>query len=191
MLRPNWSSTSDDGGFLAALVAREQLQHLLAHPVEVRAQLDQDLRGDAFALADQAEQDVLGADVVVAELQRFAQRQLQHLLRPGREGDVPARGLLPLADDLLDLLADTLQRDTQRLQRLGGDTLTLVDQTQKDVLGADVVVVEHPGLFLSQDDHPPRAVGEPLKHVHSLDCCAGGPFPSCLHRDGFSTVRPL
>ena len=32
------------------------------------------------------------------------------------------------------------------------------------MLGADVVVVEHPGLFLGQDDNPPRSVGEPLKH---------------------------
>ncbi|ALM40745.1 hypothetical protein SFR_4130 [Streptomyces sp. FR-008] len=32
------------------------------------------------------------------------------------------------------------------------------------MLGADVVVVEHPGFFLSQDDNPPRTVGEPLEH---------------------------
>jgi len=31
------------------------------------------LRRDAFSLADQAEQDVLGADVVVPELQRLPQ----------------------------------------------------------------------------------------------------------------------
>ena len=82
-LRPNWSSTSDvDGvrlsaagaGRLLALVAVEQLDDLLADLVQVGAQLDQDLRGNALALADEAEQDVLGADVVVAELQRLAQR---------------------------------------------------------------------------------------------------------------------
>jgi hypothetical protein len=39
-----------------------------------------------------------------------------------------------------------------------------VDQPEQDVLGAEVVVVEHPGLFLSQDDDPPRAVGEALEH---------------------------
>ncbi|GAA2607126.1 hypothetical protein GCM10010411_46700 [Actinomadura fulvescens] len=33
------------------------------------------------------------------------------------------------------------------------------------MLGADVVVVEHPGLFLSQNDNPPRAVGKPLEHL--------------------------
>src|SRR5205823_558187 len=48
------------------------------------------------------------------------------------------------------------------------DTFTLVDQAQEDVLGADVVVVQHPGLFLGQDNHPPRAVGEPFEHSHSL-----------------------
>jgi hypothetical protein len=39
-------------------------------------------------------------------------------------------------------------------------------QAEQDVLGPDVVVVEHPGLFLCQDHHPTRPVGEPLKHVH-------------------------
>jgi len=109
--------------------------------------LNQHLRGDALALADQAKQDVLGADVVVAELQSLAQRELKHLLRTRGEGDVPGRRLLPLADDLLNLLPHGLQADPQRLQRLGGHTLALVDQAKQDVFRADVVVVEHPGLF--------------------------------------------
>ena len=181
-LRPNWSSTSDrrrrglarggaGRGRLLALVAGEQLDDLLADPVEVGAELDQHLGGDALALTDQAEQDVLGADVVVAELQRLAQRQLEHLLGPRRERDVPARRLLTLADDLLDLLADALQGDAEALQRLRRDALTLVDQAEQDVLRADVVVVEHPGLFLSQDDNPSRSVGEPLEHALVLLTC--------------------
>ena len=153
---------------LLALVAGEQLDDLLAHPVEVGAQLDEHLGGDALALADQPEQDVLGADVVVAQLQSLAQRELEHLLGPRRERDVPARRLLALADDLLDLLADGLQRDAEGLEGLGGDALTLVDQAEQDVLRADVVVVEHPGLFLGQDDHPPRAIGKSLEHQASL-----------------------
>ena len=61
------------GGGLLALGALQQLDHLLADPAGVSAQLDQHLDGDAPALAHQAEQDVLGADVVVAQLQRLAQ----------------------------------------------------------------------------------------------------------------------
>ena len=52
---------------------------------------DEHLGGHALALADETEEHVLGADVVVAELQRLAQRQLEHLLGPGGEGRRPGR----------------------------------------------------------------------------------------------------
>ncbi len=78
---------------------------------------------------------------------------------------MPARRLPALAGDLLDLPADALRPDAQRLQRLGGDPFAFVDQAQKDVLGINVVVAERPGLSLGQDDHPPRVVGGPLQHV--------------------------
>ena len=150
---------------LLALVAVQQLDDLLADPVQVSAEPDQHLGGDALAFPDQPEQDVLGADVVVPELQRLAQRELQHLLGPWRERDMTGRRLLTLADDLLNLLAYRLQADPQRLKCLGGNALTLMDEAEQDVLGADVVVVEHPGLFLSQDHNPPRPVGKPFEHL--------------------------
>src|SRR4051794_6870507 len=186
-------------GRLLALVAGEQLDDLLADAVEGGPELHQDLGGGALTLAGQAQQDVLGADVVVAELQGLAQRELQHLLRPRGEGDVTGRGLLALADDLLDLLADALERDAQGLQCLGGDAFALVDQAQEDVLGADVVVVEHPGLFLGQDNNAAGSVGEPFEHLLLLLRPAGpalsSPFvgrrtrhPSALGGTGLSTV---
>ena len=131
---------------------------------QVGAQLHEHLRGDALALADEAEEDVLGADVVVAELQRLAQRQLEHLLGARREGDVTRRRRAALADDLLDLGAHGLERDAERLERLGGDALALVDQAEQDVLGADVVVVEQARFFLRQDDHSAGSVGEAFEH---------------------------
>ncbi len=152
------------GAFLA-LVAGDELDDLLAHAVEVGTQLDEHLRCDALALADEAEQDVLGADVVVAELKRLAQAQLEDLLRPRREGDVAGGRLLALADDLLNLLADRLQRDAEALQSLGGDAFTLVDEAEQDVLRADVVVVEHARFLLRKHDHPAGTVGEPFKHL--------------------------
>jgi hypothetical protein len=79
----------------------------------------------------------------VAELQRLAQAQLEHLLGARGERDVPGRRLLALADDLLHLLAHGLERDAEALQGLARDALALVDQAEQDVLGADVVVVEH------------------------------------------------
>ena len=153
---------------LAAGVAGQQLDHGLADAVEVGAELLQHLGGDALALADQPEQDVLGADVVVAELQRLAERQLEDLLGARGERDVPGGRGLPLADDLLDLLANGLERDVHGLERLRGDALALVDQPEQDVLGADVVVVEHPRLFLGEDHDSSGSVGEAFEHVSVL-----------------------
>ena len=149
---------------LLALVTRKQLDDLLAHLVEVGAELDEHLSGNALTLADEAEQDVLGADVVVAELQGLAQRQLENLLGARRERDVTRRLLLALADDVLHLLAHGIERNPERLERLGSNALTLVDQTQEDVLGADVVVVEHLRLFLGEHNHATGTVGESLEH---------------------------
>ena len=55
----------------AALVTAEQLDDLLADSRQICAELDENLRGDALAFANEPEEDVLGADVVVAELQRL------------------------------------------------------------------------------------------------------------------------
>jgi len=56
---------SNGGASLAASV--QQLGHLPPCPVKVHPGSDQDLRRDAVALANEAEQDVLGADVVGAD----------------------------------------------------------------------------------------------------------------------------
>ena len=56
----------------------------------------------------------------------------------------------------------------QGLERLGRHTLALMDEAKQDVLRANVVVIEHPGFFLRQDDNPPRPVGKSLEHVVAL-----------------------
>ena len=89
---------------LLAVVAGEQLDDRRADLLEIRAEVEQHLRGHALALADEAEQDVLGADVVVAELQRLAQRELEDLLGARRERDVARGHERPAADEILDLL---------------------------------------------------------------------------------------
>jgi len=52
---------------------RGQVDHRLADGRQ-RAVLAQDLDGDAVALADEAEQDVLGADVIVVQLEGLPER---------------------------------------------------------------------------------------------------------------------
>jgi len=65
-----------------------------------------------------------------------------------------------------------------------------VDQTEQDVLCPDVVVVEHPGLFLGQDDNPSRSVGEPLEHALVLLTCRA-PMDWRGQRTGIGDTRAV
>src|SRR5207253_2126545 len=68
--------------------ARQHADDLVADLLRVGVEIEQDACCDALVLAHEAEQDVLGADVVVAQAQRLAQRELENLLGAGGEGDL-------------------------------------------------------------------------------------------------------
>ena len=130
-------------------VAAEQPQRLRARLLQGDPGVVQHLRGDALLLAQQAEQQVLGADVGVVELAGFRHRQLEHLLGARRVRQVrPGDGAgFPLLDRLLDLLLDFLEIDVEIGQDSSRDTFALADEAKEDVLGAHVFVVQ-PGSLL-------------------------------------------
>jgi hypothetical protein len=111
---------------------------------------------------------VLGADVVVPEAQRFAQRELEYLLRAWGERDLAGGDVLAGADDPNHSFAHAFNRDLKRLKDARGYALFFAQQPKQDVLGADVVVVQCPRLFLGQDDHLARAFGKSLKHTRRI-----------------------
>jgi hypothetical protein len=71
-------------------------------PRRLGVEVEQDAGRDAFVFADQAEEDVLGADVVVAQRQGFAEGQLEDLLGARRERYLPGRHLFAGAHDAHD-----------------------------------------------------------------------------------------
>ena len=148
--------------------AGEHADDLVADLLGVGVEVEQDPRGDAFVLADEAEQDVLGADVVVAEDQRLAQRELEHLLRARGERDLAGRDLVALADDAGDLGAHLLDGDVERLEHARGKTLLLAQQAEQDVLSSDVVVLERPRLVLRKNDDLASSLGESFEHGPSF-----------------------
>jgi hypothetical protein len=139
----------------------QQLDHLLAGPVQVRAEPDQHLDRHSVTLTDQAKQDVLRANVVVAKLQRLAEPELEDPPGPWGERYVVRWRLLAKSDDLFDLLPSRAQTDAHLFQGARRDSLALANQPQQDVLRSDVIVAERPGFFLGKDDNPPRPIGEP------------------------------
>jgi hypothetical protein len=124
----------------------------------------ENLGGNALPLANEAEKDVLGTDVVVTELQCLAKTQLENLLGTWGKRDVTGGRLLALADDLDDFLAHRSEVYVETFESLGSDALTLVEKTEQDVLGTYVVVVEEPSFFLGKNYDPSRSICKPLKH---------------------------
>jgi hypothetical protein len=145
------------------------LENGLTNAIEAGTELPEDLRGHTVPFADQAEKDVLSPDVVVVELERFAERQLDDLLGAWRERDMPRGGGLALSDGLLDLPTDCFEGDVQRLEGFRRHSIALMDQTQQHVLSPDVVVIEHPRFFLGEDHHALRSVGESLEQRTPFD----------------------
>ena len=111
-------------------VGAEEVEDLLADLLELHAEVHQDLRRDALVLFDESEEQVLGADVVVSEVARLFEGELEHLLRAGREGQLSHRdhrgsGL----DDVLDLGADLGEVHAHLLEDVGGDAAALLDES--------------------------------------------------------------
>ena len=104
----------------------------------------------ALALAHDADEQVLRADVVVTEPARLVDRQLNHLLGARCQPDVAGRGALAPADDELNGRADLGKLDTEAPQHTGSHAVGLSDKAKQDVLRPYVVVVEPLGLFLGQ-----------------------------------------
>ena len=48
---------------------------------------------------------------------------------------------------------------------IGTEHILLAEETEQDVLGADVVVLEGPGLILREHDDLPCALGESFEHA--------------------------
>ena len=162
-------------GSLAALLragvvlVAQKGQRLLTDLVQAGPQGLQDLGRDGLPLLHDSEEQVLGADVVVAELPGLLDGQLEDPLGLGRERHLAeGQGLREAGEGPLDLPLDRLQTEAETLEHGRRDALPVPDQPEKDVLGPDEVVAEPPGFLPGQDDHPPRALGESLEHVPSL-----------------------
>src|SRR5262249_25673710 len=61
--------------------------------------------------------------------------------------------------------AHLLDRDVERVEDACGQALLLAQKPEKDVLGADVVVLQGPGFVLGEDDHLAGPFSESFEHT--------------------------
>src|ERR1022692_751115 len=137
---------------------------LFANGGEAQAALVPDLGGEAFLFAQQAQQQVLGADVLVIEalglfgaigqdaLAFVAQRQIHG------GGNLFANGGMAF-----DLLANGFDGRV-RPQEAVGKGLVLAQQAQEQMLGFNIRTAELAGLIAGEKDHPPGLLRITFKH---------------------------
>ena len=138
---------------------------VLADGVEAHPLFHQDRRRDRALLAQDAEQQVLGADVVVQQPIGFLGRKLQHPLGFGAERDLD-RGRDLLAEDraAFDFLADVLQRQVRARENPAGEPLAFPNQAEQQVLGLNGDAAELAGLVSGEEEDSPGPFGVPFEH---------------------------
>ena len=177
----------------------EQIENLLADVLQFEPQVHQHLRGHPLLFAEQPQQDVLGADVIMVEVTGLLHRILDHLLGPGGLRELAHCHHIGAAlNEILDLHQDLPQVDIEVFEDVGRDAAPLLDQAEQDMLRADVFVVKPLSLLVGQLHHLAGTIRESLVHISSflqrlpdfggrgLRCCRmpqrqAGPqeFPTC------------
>ena len=142
---------------------------LVADLVQVDAERFEDTGGDPLALTDEAQEQVLRADVVVAEATGFVDREFDDPLGARRQADLADDRAIAAADDELDGGPDLGQLDVHVLEHTGRHTFALADEAQEQMLRADVVVVEPLRLVLSQCQDLACAIREFVETVHRVE----------------------
>ena len=142
--------------------------------LEVDAHRLDDARASARLVAQEAEQDMLRTDVVMAEPLRLAHAHLHRMLRERRVVRVVRRILLLLLEHVLHLLAHGGELEADGTECLGRDALLFMQEAEQDMLRTDIVLLELLRLILRELDGMDRAIRKSsLPHA----CCL--PSPGC------------
>ena len=143
----------------------EERDDVLTDGVQAHALFEENRGGHRALLAQDAEQQVLGADVVVEQPVGLLGGELQHALRLGAERDLHRRGDL-LAEDraAFDFLADVFEREVRARKNAARQPFPFANQPEQQVLGLDRDAAELAGLVAGEEQHPSSPFGVPFEH---------------------------
>ena len=97
--------------------------------------------------------------------ERFTDRARRVVVLAQEEARMLNHNYIGTEHILLGLIHEGEGVGAKALEHPRGQPLLLTQQAEKDVLGADVVVLERPRLFLRENDHLPRPLCESLEHL--------------------------
>ena len=143
---------------------------LRADTVKVDAEAAQHVDGNAVAIPHEPEQQMLGADIMVAHHAGLFDCQLNDTFRARRQRRLPKRRTFPAADGPLDGAHNLARLHAQLLEHLDGDAVFLLHQAKQQMLGADMGVIQSQCLLLSKRKHSPRTFREAFEFIrHKVD----------------------
>ena len=143
----------------------QELDDVLADRVQAHPLFHEDRRRDRALFAQDAEQQVLGPDVVVQQPIGFFGRKLQHPLGFGAERDLDrGRDLLAEYRPAFDFLADVFEGEMRPREDPAGEPLALANQAQQEVLGLNRDAAELTGLVSGEEENSPGPFGVPFEH---------------------------
>ncbi len=153
-------------GMVLVLAGAKNRQDFLAGLLDANFAIGEDLGGLVVALAQAAEQQVLGADVFVTQ---FAASSMANAMTSRVSSRwailVVLSCLLPGSIALL-ISERKVSRSMSRLRRTTAATDDPHRQNaQHDMHGRDVIVVKADGFLIRQGHGPPRPLAESLVHV--------------------------
>ena len=111
-----------------------------------------------FAFAHEAEQQMLGADIVMAHQAGLIHGQLDDPLGARGKRGLAKRRAFATAHRAFDGTDNLHRLDAQLAQHLNGDTVLFSHQPQQKMLRPDVVVIQTERLLLRQGQDPACAL---------------------------------
>ena len=143
----------------------EERDDVLADGIQAHPLFEQDGGRHRALLAQDPEQQVLGADVVVQQAIGFFGGKLQHALGFGAERELD-RGRHLLAEDrpAFDFLADVFERQMGAGKDPAGQAFAFANQTEEQVLGLNGDASELTGLVTGEEEDSSGPFGIPFEH---------------------------
>ena len=146
----------------------QELHDVVAHRVQPHPLFHQDGGGNGSLLAQDAEQQVLGPDVVVEQPIGLLRRELEDTLGFGAERDFDrCRDLLAKHRPAFNFLADIFERQVGPGEDPAGQAFAFPNEAQQQMLGLDRNAPELACLVAGEEEHAPRSFGVPFEHPAS------------------------
>ena len=157
-------------GFLFAVVGGEIgvefLEDFVAGAFDIDLEIFEDASGYAFAFAEEAEENVFGADVRMVEGLGFFAGEGEDFFDAWGVGNIADHfGFGATADLFFYFHANGFEVETHFLEDIHGHALAEFDETEEEVLGADIVMIKAIGLLSGECENLLGAWREVVHHL--------------------------